>query len=42
MNAGAYGYETSDYLEKINTVIEYGKIKNIPKKKLKCLIEKHH
>ena len=42
MNAGAYGQETSDILEKIITINRNGKVKEYNKKELKCLIEKIH
>ena len=41
MNAGAYGYETSDYLHSVNTVNRYGKIKKYFKKDIKMTIESH-
>ena len=40
MNAGAYGYETSDYLHSVNTVNRYGKIKKYFKKDIKMTYRK--
>ncbi len=41
MNAGAYGYETSDVLEKIVTVDRYGEIKEYDKEDLKMSYRKN-
>ena len=41
MNAGAYGQETSDILEKIVTVTKKGKIKEYNKEELKMSYRKN-